>query len=58
MYLTEGHTMTQLKGNLMNLVIGVLLIAQATIASYGVARFRDLANTTHTGLVAVARATR
>ena len=50
--------MTQLKSNLMNLVIGLLLVAQATIASYGLTQVRDLAATTHDQLAAVARATR
>jgi hypothetical protein len=50
--------MTQLKGNVANLVIGLLLIAQATIASYGLSHVHELATGTRAQLAAVARATR
>ena len=50
--------MTEFKGNLMNLVFGLLLVVQASIASYGLTHVRELAATTHARLAAVADATR
>ena len=48
----------RLNGDLTILAIGLLLVLQATFASYGVSVVRDIANTTHTQLAAVAKATR